>query len=318
MKSKDTTYYLFSLLACFYLGCGGGDGSQDEPANGNATSGKPSGGDTKVALAEFLPGKRVTFSLPTPNGPPGQKEATMLFQFETDETITMGVVANGKPVAFTGKKPTFKVDGLKVIMSSPAKKGDATITFTSASPKVGDKIVFWEPGEKKDEETTISAIEKAGKLEPMASLANPEPAQPNPEGLGGPAFGIGPNGESAKSKHPTFMVHTWNTAPFSRGAKHTAVFGKDGTLTITPAKGKPAKGTWVVAGPVVTLTYPNAETGKVQSLKYRFLFGGEEIEGDDGKSEVFECLYLMPKPGEDHLGISYQRPLPSDDGGTAK
>ena len=242
----------------------------------------------------------------------------MLFQFETDETITMGVVANGKPVAFTGKKPTFKVDGLKVIMSSPAKKGDATITFTSASPKVGDKIVFWEPGEKKDEETTISAIEKAGKLEPMASLANPEPAQPNPEGLGGPAFGIGPNGESAKSKHPTFMVHTWNTAPFSRGAKHTAVFGKDGTLTITPAKGKPAKGTWEVAGPVVTLTYPNAETGKVQSLKYRFLFGGEEIEGDDGKSEVFECLYLMPKPGEDHLGISYQRPLPSDDGGTAK
>lgn len=316
MKTIIKQFLPVLAVAGWVLGCGDDKGSGNPGGDTNSTTG--SGADKQTTLAEFLPGKRIAFSLPTPNGPPGQIEAMMLFQFETDGTFTMGVVANGKPVAFTDKKPTFKVDGLKVIMSSPANKGDATITFTSASPKVGDKIVLWEPGEKKDEETTISAIEKAGKLDLMASPANPEPAQPDPKGFGGPAFGIGPNGESAKSKHPAFMVHTWNTDPFSRGAKHSAVFGKDGTLTIMPAKGKPAKGTWEVAGPVVTLTYLNAETSKEQSLKYRFLFGGLEIEGDDGKSEVFECLELIPPPGEKHPNISYQRPLSGDGNGSEK
>ena len=68
MKSKYPTYYFLPFLACFYLGCGGGDGSQNEPANGNATSGKPSGGDTKVALAGFLPGKRIYVVMDSPFG----------------------------------------------------------------------------------------------------------------------------------------------------------------------------------------------------------------------------------------------------------
>ena len=66
MKSKDTTYYLLSLLACFYLGCGGGD----QPADNNATAqgANPGGGgaskSTTVELAAFIKGKRVWWVAP--------------------------------------------------------------------------------------------------------------------------------------------------------------------------------------------------------------------------------------------------------------
>ena len=70
MKSKDTTYYLLSLLACFYLGCGGGD----KPADKNATAqGANPGGDgaaksTTVELAAFIKGKRVWMVEPESTG----------------------------------------------------------------------------------------------------------------------------------------------------------------------------------------------------------------------------------------------------------
>ena len=70
MKSKDTTYYLLSLLACFYLGCGGGD----KPADNNATAqGANPGGDgaaksTTVELAAFIKGKRVWVVEPESTG----------------------------------------------------------------------------------------------------------------------------------------------------------------------------------------------------------------------------------------------------------
>ena len=70
MKSKDTTYYLLSLLACFYLGCGGGD----KPADNNATAqGANPGGDgaaksTTVELAAFIKGKRVWMVEPESTG----------------------------------------------------------------------------------------------------------------------------------------------------------------------------------------------------------------------------------------------------------
>jgi len=68
VKSKYPIYYFLPFLACFYLGCGGGEESQNDPANGNATSGNPSGGGTKVSLAEFLPGKRIYVVMDSPFG----------------------------------------------------------------------------------------------------------------------------------------------------------------------------------------------------------------------------------------------------------
>jgi len=70
VKSKDTTYYLLSLLAFFYLGCGGGD----KPADNNATAqGANPGGDgaaksTTVELAAFIKGKRVWMVEPESTG----------------------------------------------------------------------------------------------------------------------------------------------------------------------------------------------------------------------------------------------------------
>ena len=70
MKSKDTTCYLLSLLACFYLGCGGGD----KPADKNSTAqGANPGGDgaaksTTVELAAFIKGKRVWVVEPESTG----------------------------------------------------------------------------------------------------------------------------------------------------------------------------------------------------------------------------------------------------------
>ena len=174
------------------------------------------------------------------------------------------------------------------------------MSFSSANPKVGDKFTIGETGEPKGMEATISAIEKAGKLELMAmpqqGFGEPEgPGGPDPEGFGGgPAFGIGPNGEFAKSKHPAFIAHTWKSDLFmSKGVEQqTATFGKAGALTITFDKGKPVKGKWEVAGPQITLTYPDPETGKDKAMVYRFFFGGAETTDDDGKTIATENLFL--------------------------
>ena len=312
------TVALISLM----IGCGGDKGtetSKDNEKKGDQGSGAQGSGEKAGDLATFLSGKQISFSVRDPEAPVEVPEQTMLVQFDADGTLTIGTVLKGKAVAVTDNKPPFKVDGLKVTMPDPFKKGEISMTFSSANPKAGDKFTIHEPGNPQAGEKTISAIEKAGKLEMMALPANPEPGDPDPEGIdGNPAFGIGPNGGVAKSKHPSFMAHNWKTDQFSRGPKHIAAFGKDGTLTITPDKGKPAKGTWEVAGAVITLTYPNAETGKEQSLKYRFLFGGSEVESSDGGVEKFETLNLVPELGKNHPGISYQRPLPSDGGRSKK
>jgi hypothetical protein len=311
---------IFGLL----LGCGGDKDTKEESGGGSGAQG---GGEKATDLAKFLPGKRISFTVREPDDPPEVQDniatSTMLAQFELDGTITMGAVFEGKTLAVTDKKLTFKVDGLKVTLPNPFEEGEATMSFSSANPKVGDKFTIGETGGPKGMEATISAIEKGGKLElmamPQTGFGQPEPGEPNPEAIGGagggiigpdgaPAFGMGPNGEFAKSKHPAFMAHTWEPDRFSRNPTQPAIFGKDGTLTIRLVNGKTAKGTWEVAGPVVTLTYPNAKTGKEQSLKYRFLFGGMEIESSDGV-EKFETLNLVPAPGQKHPKIDYQRPV---------
>ena len=314
---------IFGLL----LGCGGDKDTKEASTGGSGAqegggSGAQGGGEKATDLAKFLPGKRISFTVHDPEAPPEFQKQTMLVQFELDGTLTLGTVLNGKAVAIPGEKKTeFNVDGLKVTAPDPFNEGDASITFSSSNPKVGDKIILQDPSEPKGEEVTIIAIGKAGKLELMAQFGfgQPEPGEPNPEAIGGagggiigpdgaPAFGMGPNGEFSKSTHPAFMAHTWEPDRFSRNPTQPTIFGKDGTLTIRLVNGKTAKGTWEVAGPVVTLTYPNAKTGKEQSLKYRFLFGGMEIESSDGV-EKFETLSLVPAPGQKHPKIDYQRPV---------
>ena len=233
---------------------GGGSGAQEGGGSGDqgdGSSGAQGGGEKATGLAKFLSGKRIACSFRPPGAPPEVPEMTMLIQFESDGTITMGTMADGKAVATTDKKPVFKVDGLKVTLSDPSKNGDATMTFSSANPKVGDKITFRDLADPKGDEIAISAIEKAGKLEMMALPENPGSGEPEPEGFGGgPAFGMGPNGEFAKSKHPAFITHTWKSDPFmSKGVEQqTATFGKAGVLTITFDKGKPVKGWDLAAG----------------------------------------------------------------------
>ena len=295
----------------------------------------------KVDLATSLSGKRIVLKMPSlkeleaqgvespePKVEPGEpKDAggdgeapptatalpqEMLFQFEKDGSLTTGVVVNGEAMKMPvpkAEKITYKVASLEVTVLKNGKE-DGVITFQSPNPKKGDKISIYEGGTPQKMTVTISKIEEAGPLKKMDFGIPGEPDGLDPEGIdGGAAFGLGPNGEFAKSKHPAFIAHTWKTGPFSRGVKQTATFDKTGALTITPEKGKPIKGTWVVAGAQITLTYANPETGKEQALKYRFLFGGSELIGEDGKAtEKVENLYLKGV-GDNKTSIAYERTL---------
>jgi len=255
-------------------------------------------------------------------GAPPQKvfKAQFVMQFEKDGKCYAGMIVGGKIMGFDKDDgTTYKVSGPKKVTIYRDGKVDGGITFPTAHPKKGDKIKFDERAVQP--EATITKIEDArpmesglgGGSEDVPELDDPSgefgPGGPAPEGFGGgPAFGIGPNGEFSKSKHPAFIAHTWKTDPFSRGTKHSATFGKEGVLTITPEKGKPLKGTWEVAGPQITLTYPDPATGKEQALKYRFLFGGGESEGDNGKTIEIESL-ILKGVGNNKTSVVYERPL---------
>ena len=304
----------------------------DAKGNGNQSAAKKPEAK-KADLAASLSGKRIVFSVSGEGAPPPSTQ--LLFQFETDGTFNGGMVQNGKAMGKTDGSLAYKVNDLKV---SILKNGadDGTIIFSTPSLKKGDEFIFEPKG--RTFSGTISKIEKAGPLAktdfgpatkvpttvegPEVAPSPPEedPTQPKddeeedpggpdgPGGLGGPAFGIGPNGEFAKSKHPAFIAHTWKTGPFSKGVKQTATFDKTGALTITLDKGKPIKGTWEVAGPQITLTYPDPATGKEQALKYRFLFGGGESEGANGKTIEIESL-ILKGVGNNKTSVLYERPL---------
>jgi len=198
VKSKYPIYYFLPFLACFYLGCGGGEESPNDPANGNATSGNPSGGDAKVSLAEFLPGKRIYAELEeesTPEQPAGKssdesegdlppadtdggtdegenecdvrepetpKKRVMVLQFEKDGKFTFGMVRDGK--AFEKENDlTYKVSGPKTVTVFDGGKGDGGVNFLTAHPKQGDKITFG--GERRQTAAVIIKIEDASPME---------------------------------------------------------------------------------------------------------------------------------------------------------
>ena len=381
MKSDLLPRQLLLVMALtgLMIGCGGdkdtkkqsdggssaqeGGGSGDQEAGSSGTQG---GGDEKVTLAEFLPGKRLYIEVDAPvppepefeegpdtkgsseppedrgedagedpseekgetpifaaGGAPPQKvfKAQFVMQFEKDGKCYAGMIVGGKIMGFDEDDgTTYKVSGPKKVTIYKDGKVNGGITFPTAHPKKGDKIKFDERDGQS--EATITKIEDASPIESglgsgsedVPELDDPSgefgPGGPAPEGFGGgPAFGIGPNGEFSKSKHPAFIAHTWKTGPFSKGVKQTATFDKTGALTITPEKSKPIKGTWAVEGAQITLTYPNPETGKEQALKYRFLFGGSELIGEDGKAtEKVENLYLKGV-GDNKTSIAYERTL---------
>jgi hypothetical protein len=315
-----------------------GEGGDAKGSSNQSAAKKPE--VKKVDLATSLSGKRIVLKMPSlkelvaqgvqspePKEEPGEpKDAggdsaapptatgvpqEMLFQFEKDGSLNTGVVLNGEAMKMPvpkAEKYTYKVDDLEVTILKNGKE-DGGVTFQSPNPKKGDKLSFYGGGFPKTVTVTISKIEEAGPLKKLDFGIPGEPDGLDPEGIdGGPAFGIGPNGEFAKSKHPAFIAHTWKTDPFSRGTKHSATFGKEGVLTITPEKGKPLKGTWEVAGPQITLTYPDPETGKEQALKYRFLFGGGESESADGKTIEIESL-ILKGAGNNKSSIVYERAI---------
>jgi len=302
------------VIVGLLMGCGGDKGT-DAPKGDDKEGGK-GGGDKAASLATFLPGKRISFTALDPEAPPQFQKQTMLFQFETDGNLIVGVVMDGKARALPEeKKPSYKVEGLKVIAKGTVEEGEGSITFSSANPKVGDKIIVQGPGEPKGEEVTIAAIEKAGKLEPMQDSGFSQPKQGGPRAggpdlkiigssgahntnpNGGSAAGFGPRGEVAKSKHPAFLAHTWRIDPTTNAPKHGAIFAKDGSLNLITADGQMVKGgKWEVADKILTLTYPktNFEAGKAQPQKYQFLFGRGEFEYSDGGVEPVESLQLSP------------------------
>ena len=359
------------------LGCGGGKDTEKESSDGSdaqdgggsgdqgeGSSGTQGGGDEKVTLAKFLPGKRLYVEVDAPipppepefeegpdargsseppepsedrgedtgedpseekgetpifaaGGAPPQKvfKAQFVMQFEKDGKCYAGMIVGGKIWGLDEDEgTTYKVSGPKKVTIYKDGKVNGGITFPTAHPKKGDKIKF---DEREGEgnimsNATITKIEDASPMESGPGGGGegvPDPDGLDPEGIdGGPAFGLGPNGEFAKSKHPAFIAHTWKTDPFSRGTKHSATFGKEGVLTITPEKGKPLKGTWEVAGPRITLTYPDPETGKEKALEYRFLFGGGESEGADGKTIEIESL-ILKGVGNNKSSIVYERTI---------
>ena len=212
MKSKYPIYYFLPFLACFYLGCGGGEESPNDPANGNATSGNPSGGDAKVSLAEFLAGKRIYVVMDSPFGggetsappivtdgseteeedkgegdnecdePQGEtrdttpstpsKKMEMVLQFEKDGKFTIGRVSKDGTVYSLGD------DDLTYKVSDPKKvtvfeKG--TADGGVSFPTTHPKIgdeIKFGP-EKDPRSAVISKLEDAG---PMETRGGDQPA----------------------------------------------------------------------------------------------------------------------------------------------
>ena len=83
-------------------------------------------------------------------------------------------------------------------------------------------------------------------------------------------------------KHPEYLAHTWKSHPvLSNGLKQTAVFAKTGVLTLTTENGKPVQGTWEATGNQLTLSYPDTDSGELQTLVYQMTMGGADEEGTD-------------------------------------
>ena len=206
MKIHHIVKQLFPALVIFglLLGCGGGKDTE-KPAgddqNGGSSSGTQGGGDEKVTLAKFLPGKRLYVEVDMPQMEGGTSEAPdegvqgrdegveedpssidpgegkgetpistaaaglrkmeMALQFEKDGKFFPARKMAGKWVSLKDDL-TYKVTGpLKVTVYKDGK-GDGGVTFPAAQPKKGDKIKIG-PDDRQGE-ATITKIEDASPI----------------------------------------------------------------------------------------------------------------------------------------------------------
>jgi hypothetical protein len=225
VKIHHIVKQLFPALVIFglLLGCGG-DKDTEKPAgddqNGGSSSGTQGGGDKKVTLAKFLPGKRLYVEVdmsqmgggtseepdegveedPSSIGPgeekgetpistaaPGFRKMEMALQFEKDGKFFPARKMAGKWVSLEDDL-TYKVTGpLKVTVYEDGK-GDGGVTFPTAQPKKGDKIKFGP--DRRQAGATITKIEDASPLATRPQDGGgdpdetaPEPGDPSEEGL---------------------------------------------------------------------------------------------------------------------------------------
>ena len=189
---------LTTIAAALLVGCGP-SATDTGKTDVQSTSEKQ-----EAELATFLPGKRIYFRMPMPGDPgvptesaepdlslfsdepeaePGKKPTSpeMVWQFEMDGTITMGVFSNGEVEFFEGQKMSYKVDGLDVAGFEDGKE-DGGMTFSSAKPKKGDKVLMGEKGQEKIP-VTITRIQDASSPPPVSKTPSQppvSPAKPNP------------------------------------------------------------------------------------------------------------------------------------------
>ena len=167
---------LITIAALVLVGCG-------EPATDTGKTDVQSTGKKQDAeLATFLPGKRIYFSMPMPGDPgvpiePAEPEPKLfsdepevetgkkptppeiVWQFQKDGTIAMGMFSDGEFEFFEGQNMSYKVNGLDVEGFEDGKEGGG-MTFSSANPKKGDKVLMGEKGQEKIQ-VTITRIEEA-------------------------------------------------------------------------------------------------------------------------------------------------------------
>jgi cytohesin len=195
---------LTTIAAVLLVGCG------ESPTDTGKTDVQSTGEKQEAELATFLPGKRIYFRMPMPGDPgvpiepaepepklfsdepdvePGKKPTPpeIVWQFEKDGTIAMGVFLDGEVEFFDDEEMSYKVNGLDVVGFEDGKE-EGGMTFTTANPKKGDKVLMGEKGQEKVP-VTITRIEEASSLSPVvktlsqppASTAKPEPVTDVPQ-----------------------------------------------------------------------------------------------------------------------------------------
>ena len=88
----------------------------------------------------------------------------MLFQFEKDGTFNGGMVSNGKAMG-ESRNLKYEIKDLKISILKDGK-ADGGITFSSSSPKKGEKFTLEQKG-RPPVTGTISKIEDAAPLAKM-------------------------------------------------------------------------------------------------------------------------------------------------------
>ena len=186
-------YLITAIAALVLVGCG-------EPATDTGKTDVQSTSEKQEAeLAAFLPGKRIYFRMPMPGDPgvpiePAEPEPKLfsdepevetgkkptppeiVWQFQKDGTIAVGMFSDGEVEFFEGQNMSYKVNGLDMAGFEDGKEGGG-MTFSSATPKKGDKVFMGEKGQEKIP-VTITRIEDASSPPPVSKTPSQPPVSP--------------------------------------------------------------------------------------------------------------------------------------------